>query len=360
MQKFSSNQSPLRRWIPIALIIILVAAIGFAAFAFYITHKAPDQARSANGFTGLNPPPPPKYNCPLDGTFVPNRAAASLRPIVVQVDNAPAARDQIGLSQADIVYEELAEGDVTRFSAIFACHEASVIGPVRSARLIDLELVPEYQALLANSGASDGTTAELEAAQDIPNINDNGYHDLAYWRVDDRAAPHNLMTSTTGIRNGAAQFGFTVTAQLQSLFFKDDTPAPAISTITIPYSSWANVNYKYDAALNAWLRFEGSEVSKDAGTGKQLAPKNVIIQFVPSQQSNIVEDVGGALGMQFQLTGSGRVLVFRDGQVIDGVWSRPNRNDVTQYYDAAKQPIPLNRGLTFVQIVDTSFQPGWG
>jgi hypothetical protein len=359
MQKYSSDHSTSRRWIPVVLIVILVIAAGFAAFAFYITHRSPDTARSAAGFTGPNPPPPPQYNCPLDGTIVPNRAAASQRPIVVQVDNAPAARDQAGLSKADIVYEAMAEGQVTRFSAIFACHEAEVIGPVRSARLIDLELVPEYGALLADSGSSEGVTAALEATPDIPNINDNNFHDAAYWRTDDRVAPHNLMISTAGIRNGAAAAGNAVTARLPSLIFKDDTPAPAVSSISVPYSPWADVNYKYDAASNGWLRFHGNEVNKDAETGKQLAPKNVIIQYVPSSESDIIEDAGGDHGMQYALTGSGRALVFRDGQVIDGIWSRPNRGDITQYYDAAKKPIALNRGLTFIQIVDTSFQANW-
>ena len=82
-----------------------------------------------------------------------------------------------------------------------------VVGPVRSARLIDLELVPEYSALLADSGSSEGVTAALESAPDIPNINDSAFHDAAYWRVDDRVAPHNLMTSTAGIRKAAADCG---------------------------------------------------------------------------------------------------------------------------------------------------------
>ncbi len=359
MQKYNSERSSSRKWVLIILIIILVAAAAFAGFTFWYSRQGPDQARLAAGFTGPVPPPPPQYNCPLDGTIVTNRAAASQRPIVVQVDNAPAAREQAGLSKADIVYEAMAEGDVTRFSAIFACHEAATVGPVRSARLIDLELAPEYNAILADSGSSEGVTARLESTPDIPNINDNGFHDIAYWRTDDRVAPHNLMTSTTGIRRGAESIGQPVTAFLPSLAFKDDAPAPAVSTITVPYSSWAAVNYKYDAATNSWLRFHGSEANMDAQAGVQIAPKNVIIQFVPSMQSDIVEDVGGAHGMEYTLTGTGKVLIFRDGQVIQGVWSRPSRSDVTQYYDATNKPIPLNRGLTFVQIVDTSFQPSW-
>ncbi|MDO8735765.1 MAG: DUF3048 domain-containing protein, partial [Thermoleophilia bacterium] len=255
MHKYSSDPSTSRRWIAIILIIILVAAAGFAGFAFYISSQGPDPARTAAGFTGPKPPPPPHYYCPLDGTEVPNRAAASKRPIVVQVDNAPPARNQAGLSKADIVYEAMAEGEVTRFSAVFACHEADVVGPVRSARLINFELVPEYSAILANSGASKGVSELLYETSSIPNIDDNAFHDAAFWRADDRVAPHNLMTSTASIRNAAAGAGFEVTASLVPLTFKEDTPAPVVNSISVPYSGIVDVTYRYDPATNSWLRF---------------------------------------------------------------------------------------------------------
>lgn len=355
INKYSSQDSFPRRWI-IIIILVLVAAAGFAGYAWYITQKNSDQITSVAGFTG---PKAPHYYCPLDGTEVPDRAAATVRPIVFQVDNAPAARNQAGLSKADIVYEAMAEGDVTRFSAVFACHEAEVVGPIRSARLIDLELVPEYQALLADSGSSEGVTAGLEAAPDVPNINDDGYHDIAFWRADDRIAPHDLMSSTQGVRKAAASVGHSLTATLSPLTFKEDSPAPAVNSISVPYSAVVDVGYKYDPASNGWLRFNGGEAHMDAETGKQLTPKNVIIQFVPSYESEIVEDAGGNRGMDYTLTGSGKALVFRDGQVIQGTWSRAERSGVTQYLDASNKPIALNRGLTFVQLVDTNFQASW-
>lgn len=360
INKYSSQDSSPRRWIIIIiLVLVLVAAAGFAGYAWYLSQKNSDQLTSVAGFTGPKSPPAPHYYCPLDGTEVPNRAATTVRPIVFQVDNAPPARNQAGLSKADIVYEAMAEGDVTRFSAIFACHEADVVGPIRSARLIDLELAPEYQALLADSGSSEGVTAALEAAPDVPNINDNGYHDLAYWRADDRIAPHDLMSSTLGVRKAAEIFGYSLTATLSSLTFKEDSPAPAVNSISVPYSAVVDVGYTYDPASNGWLRFNGDEAHMDSETGRQLAPKNVIIQFVPSYESDIVEDEGGNRGVEYTLTGSGKALIFRDGQVIQGTWSRANRGDITQYHDASNKPIALNRGLTFVQLVDTNFPASW-
>ncbi len=360
INKYSSKDSSPRRWIIIIiLIVILVAAAGFAGYAWYTSQKNGDHTTFVDGFTGPKAPPALHYYCPLDGTEVPNRAAATVRPIVFQVDNAPAARNQAGLSKADIVYEAMAEGDVTRFSAVFACHEADVVGPIRSARLIDLELVPEYQALLSNSGSSEEVTAALEAAPDVPNINDNGFHDIAFWRADDRIAPHDLMSSTLGVRKAAASVDHGLTASLASLTFKEDSPAPAVNIISVPYSAVVDVGYTYDPASNGWLRFNGGAAHMDAETGRQLAPKNVIIQFVPSHESDIVEDAGGNRGVEYTLTGSGKALVFRDGQLIQGTWSRANRGDVTQYFDASNKPIALNRGLTFVQLVDTNFQASW-
>lgn len=355
IHKYSSENSSSRRWIAIILIVILVAAAAFAGLAFYMANKGPDLAKTAGTFTGPVTPPPPEYRCPLDGTEATGFAATERRPVLVQVDNAPAARPQSGLSKADIVYEAMAEGDVTRFSAIFACREVDSVGPVRSARLIDLELVPEYTALLANSGSSMGTSDALEAAA-LPNINHPSYPD-AYWRVDDRIAPHNMMTSTTGIRSAAESVGIPSTYKVTSLTFKDDSPAPSVTNIGVPYSGIVDVAYRYEPGTNSWLRSISGEPHMDSLTGTQIAPKNVIIQYVNISESEIEEDAGGNMGLDFNLQGTGRVQVFRDGQLIEGTWERTGLSSVTWYLDANGKPIPLNRGLTFVQLVPTDFQP---
>lgn len=307
------------------------------------------------------PPPPPKFNCPLNGTEQPTKAATLNRPVIVQIDNAPDARPQSGLSQADMVYEAEAEGQITRYSAIFACSDSETVGPVRSARLIDLELVPEYTGLLANSGSSEGTTARLEAdAAEVPNINfDNAPQ--AYRRVSDRFAPHNLMTGTTELRQAAADRGNATQVQIAGPLFKPDTPgAASIKSIAVTYSPYADVSYAYDAKSNSWLRSVGGLADKDDLNGAQIAPKNVIIQYVQVTTTNIIEDTSGERGLDYTLTGSGKVVVFRDGQAIAGQWHRTDKNTVTTYLDATGQLIPLNVGQTWVQVVPTDFQATWG
>jgi len=358
MSGFSSI-SPYR-WITIILIVLLAASVGFLGWALYSTRKNPEHFSSVSSVTSRTPMPgPPQFFCPLDGSPMRSKGETKRRPVLVQVDNAPGARNQSGLSQADIVYEAMAEGDVTRFSAIFDCHDADVIGPVRSARLINIQLAPEYQALLSNSGSSKGTTGELEAHPEIANINHPSYPE-AYWRADDRVAPHDLMTSTSRIREAATGAGLPDTVDLTPLTFKDDEPKPAITSISVPYSGAVLNSYRYDAATNSWLRFLNDEPHIDTLTGKQIAAKNVIIQYVPVYESDIEEDVGGNRGLEFRLTGTGKALIFRDGQVINATWTRSDIEQITTYTDAAGKPVALNRGLTFIQLVQPDFQASWG
>ncbi|MBE0430154.1 MAG: DUF3048 domain-containing protein [Thermoleophilia bacterium] len=346
------------RWITIGLVALIAAAAAFVAWAVYAT-RGDEIARQLKSITVIDLPVP-QFNCPLDGTVVSSRSEARQRPVMVQIDNSPAGRPQSGLSQADIVYEAMAEGNVTRFSAIYACRDAEVVGPVRSARMINMELTPQYNALLATSGASNRVTSELEARTDIiPNIVHHNYAG-AFYRTGDRSAPHNLMTSTAAVREAAAAAGFPVTADLRSLAFKDDEPAPAVQSIGIPYSSINNVSYQYDPGSNGWLRSINGVPHIDALTGGQLMPKNVIIQYVNTSVDPIVDDVGGSPGQLFDLIGTGPVQIFRDGLMIDGSWQRESLGEMTTYVDAAGQPIPLNRGLTFVQLVSMNFQPSVG
>ncbi len=364
---FTRFKSP-HTWITIGLIVLLAGSVAFVGWAI---HDSRQSAEAAPVETVVEeeletvkppppPPPPPTYFCPLDGTEYADRDITLKRAVVVQVDNAPAARPQIGLGLADIVYEGMAEGQVTRFSAVYLCRDAEVVGPVRSARLINLELVPEYQALLANSGASTGVNNAIAADPNVPNMN-HGTYPSAYWRVSDRYAPHNLMTSTSVIRQMAAEAGMPVQVELDGPFFKADAAVPGtLSYISIPYSPWADVSYNYNPADNNWLRFIQGEPHMDAGTSTQLTAKNVIVQYVNSYESNIKEDENN-YGLIFDLTGTGRLLVFRDGEVISGTWSRPSLGAITTYLDDSGSPIQLNQGPTWIQLVPTEFPSvTWG
>lgn len=372
-ENFTFDPSTSKKLVTVGLVVLLAASLAFMGWAIYDSRQKPvagatETVVEEEALLPEPPPPPPKYYCPLSGMEFDTKAPTVKRPIVVQVDNAPAARPQSGLSQADIVYEAMAEGQVTRFSAVFACRDADTVGPVRSARLINLELVPEYNALLANSGASSGVSAELAARPDIPNINHPGFPGI-YWRTQDRFAPHNLMTSTTSIRQAASEAGILVEVDRAGAgpVFRsspNSAGAPVVGTpartIAIPYSSSVDVGYQYDPGSSSWLRSMGGEPHIDALTKAQIATKNVIIQYVQVIESDIEEDTGGNLGLIFKLTGTGKVVIFRDGQAITGTWQRAGIGEATSYVDAAGKPIPLSPGQTWIQLVPPDFPATWG
>jgi hypothetical protein len=361
MNRFLAILRTPRAWITIGLVTLLAGSLAFVGWAVYDSRKGseapPAETVAEETVPDLEPPPPPpppEYFCPLDGSEYEDRALTLKKPVVVQVDNAPAARPQSGLGLADIVYEEMAEGQITRFTAVYGCRDAETVGPVRSARLIDLELVPEYQGLLANSGSSIGVTNAIAGAPDVPNIN-HGAYPSAYWRVGDRYAPHNLMTNTATVRQAAAAAGYPDQVELEGYSFKSDAPAAApLSSISIPYSPWADTSYSYDAASNSWMRLQNGQPHIDTLTGAQLSAKNVIIQYVNSYESDIKEDQSN-YGLIFDLTGSGKALVFQDGKVISGTWSRPTESSITSYIDDSGTAIRLDRGTTWVQLVPTGF-----
>ena len=366
MNKFVPSLKSPQAWMIFGLIALLAGSLAFVGWAVYDSRKdmlaVPVETVAAEEPAPViePPPPPPEYYCPLDGAEYEDRAMTLKRPVVVQVDNAPGARPQSGLGLADVVYEGMAEGQITRFTAVFGCRDAEVAGPVRSARLIDLELVPEYQALLANSGASTGVINALAAAPDVANI-DQGSYPAAFWRVADRYAPHNLMTSTGLVRQVAAAAGYADQVELAGYSFKSDAPvATPLGSISIPYSPWADVGYTYDATTNSWLRTQDGIAHIDTLTGTQLSAKNVIIQYVPVYDSDIMEDANN-YGLIFQLTGSGKALIFQDGKVISGTWSRTAKDSITSYIDDSGTNIRLNRGTTWIQLVPTDFPSvAWG
>ncbi|MDA8166413.1 MAG: DUF3048 domain-containing protein [Actinomycetota bacterium] len=352
------------KWITAGLIGLLVLSAAFLGWAIWHSRQRQPAAPAtvAQTQTASSPPPPPTYKCPLDGTTQTDRNKTMNRPIVIQIDNAPAARPQSGLSKADIVYEEMAEGQITRYNAIFACRDVDTVGPVRSARLIDLELVPEYQALLSNSGASSGTAAALKAASaDVPNL-DDATVPSAYRRSSNRYAPHNLYLNTAKLRTAAGSMGLSIQVAINGPQFKPDSPAPAqgqVNNIHVDYSPYADVTFNYDASSNTWLRSVDGSPDVDDLTGTQIAPKNVIIQYVNVTTSNIVEDENGNRGLEFAMTGSGKVEIFRDGQAISGQWQRAAKNAVTTYIDASGAVIPLDVGQTWIEVVPLDFQASW-
>lgn len=309
----------------------------------------PFEARSVPG-PETNPPARSLCGKPLE-----DPSLARLRPVAVKIDNVPAARPQVGLDQACIVYEHMAEGGITRFTAIYHTEETEV-GPVRSARRVDLQIVPQYQAFFAHVG---GAPAEMAAIKTYKLLDvDQFFNPGAYYYARQRPAPNNVYTSVSRIRRAGEALGYGREASLEGFPFAEKMPAagrPA-TEIVLPYPSPSQGEFRYDSQTGDYIRFTGGRPHTDAASGQAVRVKNVIIQRVPSWIVSYTEDVLGAPSLDFNLIGEGQATVFRDGKAIEGKWVRPSLAAWTSFYDEAGEPISLAPGEIWISLVSPNDQ----
>jgi hypothetical protein len=293
---------------------------------------------------------------PFTGLAVQNPALLDRMPAAVKISNSPIARPQSGLSKADVVIEHLAEGDITRFTAIFHSQDAERIGSVRSARLIDLELSVLFDAFLVYSGASGEVNRLIEASDFADRTLSDERKDPGFYRLDvpGRTYEHTLFTDSELLQQYAEDQGWATPPRYRGWQWSEQPPrlAERARTITIPYSAeYSDVTYDYDAAAGAYRRSILGEPHVDDLTGEQLAADNVAVLYVNHAPTLIVEDALGNKSVEIQLWGQGRMQLFRDGTVQEGVWLRPQREDPLLFVDQDMQPLELKPGNVWIQIV---------
>jgi hypothetical protein len=190
------------------------------------------------------PPEPPRW--PYTGKKAPNEASLHKRPLSVKIENSDAARPQSGLNRADVVYETIAEGGITRFNCIFQGDVPKTVGPVRSARLSDLYIVPQYDALFFFSGAHRTVENEVNQAG-LPNLSQDAGVMAPYSRSRARSAPHNLYLDTAEAYRTAKKRGYKVTANLEPLQFLSASRETTVevSEIFVPFSYYNKVRWVY-------------------------------------------------------------------------------------------------------------------
>jgi hypothetical protein len=313
----------------------------------------------------------------LTGLEVSDTALLERRPLAIKVQNAPISRPQYGLPQADIVYEHLSEAGITRFTAIYLCQEVDKIGSTRSARFIDLEIPAMYKSLLAFSGTSAGLYPKFLNADfyDREFCYGWGLHSEGFYRDLDlrkQGVPieHTLFADPVKIWEIADELDINQRQDLQGLHFEAAVPEggdPA-THIHIPYPHRNMiVDYVYDADRGDYLRWDGNEKHVDAASGDQLAATNVVVIYANHVDTDIYEDEPrrNHPSVQIQLWGTGPAVVFRDGMAFEGLWARPQRDDMVVFRDATGQmPIPLKPGNTWIQMVPLeghrwTFEASW-
>lgn len=299
---------------------------------------------------------------PLTGELVENPANLQRRPIAIKLSNAPASytRPQSGLNDADLVFEHTTEGNLTRFTAIFYDETPPRVGPIRSARLIDLELPAMYDAALAYSGSSKGVGERLRDSdfrQRILYAWEKGY----YRTGDDKPIEHTLYGNPELLWEALSDLEQNVPPTFTATnVFSDVPPAggsPA-SSVSINYN-WTVVDWHYDGLKEKYLRWTDGVIHADGNTYEQVEAANVIvISPFHAFDGKICEQVNqdgscAAWSVEVQLWGSGSASVFRDGLQYNVTWHRDQRTDSLTFTDSSGQPFPLKIGNSWLQVVPT-------
>jgi hypothetical protein len=326
----------------------VAALVGVGALA--LTGNAPEPIRKAvEAVTGVAAAPP---TCPLTGAPTPGGAEAPDRSLLaVKVENTDAAYPLSGLDKADVVYEEVVEGGITRFVAIFQCRDANRVGPVRSARTTDPKILAPLQQepLLGYSGGAPKVVKDLVGAG-VVQLTEANTPD-AFTRDESRIAPHNLFTSTAALwRAGAKQVDDPATPR-SPFTYGDDLPARArkAGSIDITFSSLSSTGWTWDGGR--WSRLlAGEPMTLDDGS--PVLAENVVVQIVEVTEDTIV-DASGSHSPVVEMTGSGKAWVFRDGRAIVGTWERDADGDLTTFRTKDGDEIALSPGVTWVELVPT-------
>jgi len=299
-----------------------------------------------------------QHTNPLSGQHVDDPGKLSRRPILVRYGNDRAARPHSGVSQAEIVMEDLMDAWwITRLTAVYLENEPEQVGPIRSARPVNIEMVPAFDGVFVFSGASIGVN-QLLAQHSFDLIHEGSEGDLFY-RGAERPSPHNLYASIPAIRERLRVRGLEHPASLRGFSFSTEAPSGQSATrVDIPLPKTSTVAWTWDSAAGVYRRWVQGVPYTDLNTGEQVGCENVIILYAKHWESDIVEDSRGATSIGIAVRGGERVQIFRDGRVIEGTWWRQDPNMLFQFIDGSGNHIPLKPGHSWIQFVPTTYKLG--
>lgn len=302
-------------------------------------------------------PAGPVVLAPLTGAPAPRPELLGRPALAVKIDNSDSpgamARPQLGITTADVVYEERVEGTITRLLAVFHSVGSDPVGPIRSARTTDLLLLGALQRpMFAWSGAN---AIFAERVRNGPLI-DVGADALsaAYSRrnVGGHVIPHNLYANTTELW-AAAPADATPPKPLFHYRKTGASPgagARAATWVHVDFgvSRGAPADWKWDGVRGRYLRYQSGTAHVDE-KGTQVTAANVVVQFVDYVSSGVNDSAGNPIP-EAALVGTGKCWVFTGGRVVSGTWTKTSADAITTYTDAAGDPIGLAPGQTWVEL----------
>jgi hypothetical protein len=316
------------------------------------------------------PTPWPANVNPLTGEVADNQSKLERVPVAIKISNTPGryVRPQSGIDSADLIFEHYNEGWwSTRWTAVYLGESPERVGPIRSGRIIDLEIPAMYSAVFANSGFSNGVLALFRDSDLYPDwvVSDSLPETIQprpFYRDYSRDVPleHTMYTSPALVREWAAARGVEGRQELRPMAFSEE-PRPDLEasarahTISIPWNQ-LDAQWRYDEASGRYLRWTDGTAHVDALSGQQLDAANVVVLYVPQWNTDIVEEPhSGALSIRWALWNKDNpyrpAILFRDGRRYDGIWNREERNDPVTLTDEEGNKLPFKVGSTFFEVV---------
>jgi len=283
------------------------------------------------------------YRHPLSGLPLTEDQTTDFFAINIMFDNAYDARPQYGLEEADIVYEALAEGNITRLLGVFDSHKnIEKIGPVRSARPYFMDFASEYGGVYMHVGGSPEALASIDD-YDFYNVDQIGAGEIYFWRDTNLLAPHNVFTSSSNwLRVGEIKEIPNIDLVDNWLFVDDNSIEATTTDFKIDYNQPYQVEWKFNDNLGTYLRWQGDEKFIYA-TGEQTRADNIIVQVVDAQ---VIDD---KLRRNMDTQEGGQVFIFNKLGEQLGNWQIVNGR--TKFFDEEKNELKLVAGHTWIQII---------
>lgn len=382
-----------RNKIIITLLTIGLYLISFGASYLFLSGKVSSQialnsplpapTSGADGKLAFDNTLPKTESCPLNGVLYSKQQRQwweKHRPLGVMIENHENARPQSGLSGADVIYEAVAEGGITRFLSMFYCQDAGQVGPVRSARTYFIDFASEYgdHPLYAHVGGAN-QSGPADALSQLDTYGWTGYNDMnqfsigfpTFWRDYDRlghpaATEHTMYSTVQKLWDFAAKNrDLTNISKEGTLWDKGFVPyeftndalvsaRPVSQSIHLEF--WTGdpnyyVDWAYDIKTNLYKRSSGGAPQIDRNINKQLTAKNIVILLM--QESSANDGYENNVHLLYKTKGSGKAIVFKDGKEIKATWAKSGRTARIIVKDTAGKEIEFNRGLIWFEILPT-------
>lgn len=323
--------------------LVITACVGEPAPVPSPISPPPSNPAAAAAAPGTAVPPAiTGLTWPLTGMPAEDATAIGRPSVAVKVDNATAARPQVGIDQADVVVEEIVEGGTTRFLAIYQSALPTEVAPVRSGRTVDTKILPAFGSDLAMSGAAEPTLETLRGAG--LNLWLHGEVDGAFWRVKGRKAPHNLAVNIAKVHERVVAQGRTA---MQSPFLFDSTPPSADAAPGIKQVTSADIKLS-DQTAATWT-WQGDHWTRTQ-EGRQPWKAATVVFVQASVSPDGGRDSGGHPTVDTNLTGSGSAVILRNGMAIEGTWRKNSDSSPLSVVDQAGAPVFFAPGQIWIEL----------